>query len=64
MSSAANHRARSHRSYSNKRSTMGKIQSKAAYRNARANQAKTLRQRLAAIFSPRNKPKESKTDRT
>ena len=63
MSSAANHRARSHRSYSNKRSTMGKIQSKAAYRNARIKQAMTLRQRLAAAFAGLRKPKESKTDK-
>ena len=64
MSSAQNHRARSHRSYSNKRSTMGKIQNKATYRNARINQAKTLRQSLAAMFAGLRKPKESKTDKS
>jgi len=64
MSSAQNHRARSHRSYSNKRSTMGKIQNKAVYRTSRVTQAKTLRQRLAAAFAVLRKAKESKTDRT
>ncbi len=63
MSSATNHRARSHRSYSGKRSTMGKIQSKATYRRARVAQAKTLRQSLAAAFAKMRKPKESKSDK-
>jgi len=67
MSSAANHRARSHRSYSNKRSTMGKIQSSATYREARVTYVKTMRQRVAESLSkliPLRKPKESKSDKT
>lgn len=59
MSSAANHRARSHVSATIARATFGTIHRKANYRNARASQFKH-RRRFSDIFAER-KPKYENT---
>ena len=64
MSSAQNHRARSHRSSVGNRATFGNIQRNTAIRNVRVEQARSFRQRLEAMFSRIRKPKEAKTDKT
>ncbi len=57
MSSAANHRARSHRSYSNKRSAMNRVQTSNAYNQHFFDGPMT------SLFRKLKSAKESKTNK-
>lgn len=62
MSSAANHRKRSHRSEMSNRASFGNMDRKTMYKQYEGNRVKASRMRLAEFFSRMKKNKESKGD--